>query len=528
MNDKLKDKDGTQITCEKCKGSKFSRLKVYGRSKQVATTGAQLLNFNSGNITSRDGMTINISDDGGFFVDGTPQEPYTNMYNSILSLSAGDYYFWGGNGAAGTVYGQITITKPDGTLYYVNDGKVTIDGTEKEIKFTIQNGNNIEHVDHYTLYTMLNAGSTPLPWEPYTGGQPSPSPEYPQEIVNAGGDGSLNVMVRGKNVFAGRFYYAQYSSGILYITERRKDEEVKFPYQPRNETYGVCKVLKCQKGKNYVISVTNPNKNAVIGMAEYETIEKAIDVGNTLGFAKVDSNELTKSYTAKSDGILACGIAGKWTNGTTTLHECTESELLQVEEASEATSYEPYHEPQSMSVTTPNGLPGIPVSSGGSYTDADGQQWICDEIDFGRGQYTQRIAYTIVDGDAIKFKARGEFWNLPDGSSPGCGDKNYAINNFFSKNMFGSNGRFNFVYALMSAMKKYFETADELNEFCKSKYDAGTPLILYYALTTPIETPLAADQLNAYKALHTYADSTAIISNDADAHIGVTYRRLRD
>lgn len=33
---------------------------------------------------------------------------------------------------------------------------------------------------------MLNEGTTALPYEPYTGGQPSPNPDYPQEIVSAG------------------------------------------------------------------------------------------------------------------------------------------------------------------------------------------------------------------------------------------------------------------------------------------------------------------------------------------------------
>lgn len=33
---------------------------------------------------------------------------------------------------------------------------------------------------------MMNEGSTAMPYEPYTGGQPSPSPDYPQEIVSAG------------------------------------------------------------------------------------------------------------------------------------------------------------------------------------------------------------------------------------------------------------------------------------------------------------------------------------------------------
>ena len=34
---------------------------------------------------------------------------------------------------------------------------------------------------------------------------------------------------------------------------------------------------------------------------------------------------------------------------------------------------------------TPNGLPGIPVTSGGNYTDPTGRQWVCDEVDFGEG-----------------------------------------------------------------------------------------------------------------------------------------------
>lgn len=33
---------------------------------------------------------------------------------------------------------------------------------------------------------MFNKGGIAFPWEPYTGNQPSPSPDYPQEIINAG------------------------------------------------------------------------------------------------------------------------------------------------------------------------------------------------------------------------------------------------------------------------------------------------------------------------------------------------------
>ena len=46
---------------------------------------------------------------------------------------------------------------------------------------------------------------------------------------------------------------------------------------------------------------------------------------------------------------------------------------------------------QTLPISTPNGLPGIPVNSGGNYTDSSGQQWISDEVDLARGVYVQRI-----------------------------------------------------------------------------------------------------------------------------------------
>ena len=52
--------------------------------------------------------------------------------------------------------------------------------------------------------------------------------------------------------------------------------------------------------------------------------------------------------------------------------------------------YEPYRE-QLLTLPTPNGFPGIPVASGGNYTDPQGQQWVCDEVDLERGVKVQRI-----------------------------------------------------------------------------------------------------------------------------------------
>lgn len=60
------------------------------------------------------------------------------------------------------------------------------------------------------------------------------------------------------------------------------------------------------------------------------------------------------------------------------------------------TTYSPYRE-QLLTLPTPNGLPGIPVTSGGNYTDQSSQQWICDEVDFEKGVKVQRVDKAAFD-----------------------------------------------------------------------------------------------------------------------------------
>ena len=50
------------------------------------------------------------------------------------------------------------------------------------------------------------------------------------------------------------------------------------------------------------------------------------------------------------------------------------------------TIFEPYKPAQTLTIPTPNSLRGIKVDSGGNYTDASSQQWVCDEMDLERGK----------------------------------------------------------------------------------------------------------------------------------------------
>lgn len=80
----------------------------------------------------------------------------------------------------GTSYNNVSITWEQTTGEYVDilfsvSGSVTSTTQERLSEFWGR-----------ISYVQLEKGTTATPYEPYTGGKPSPSPEYPQEIVNAG------------------------------------------------------------------------------------------------------------------------------------------------------------------------------------------------------------------------------------------------------------------------------------------------------------------------------------------------------
>lgn len=353
----------------------------------------------------------------------------------------------------------------------------------------------------------------------------TPTPEAPIPIVSAGEDGSIEVKVTGKNLLTGRLYYIDYSMGAGFI---KNENEVSLPYAPKSETSGIGYVIPCAPEKHYAFSVTNPNENAVVAISEYKTLEDAKNKENAIGFVVPSSASPYKSvYTSKGNGVLVCWIAGKWTDGKTTIHECTESELLQLEIGSEATTYEPPRIPQSLTLATPNGLPGVPVSKDGNYTDADGQQWVCDEIDLERGKYVQRVVIENISGGwELKPSSdiSGRFLQSRLTNTFQTADKT-AVCNIASFTSWGPLVNDKYAFAL-SKKVIYFSppkgaeiTAEELNAKLNS---LSFPVVVVGELATPIERDLTPEEIAAYKALRTYGPTT-VITNDAGAGMEVTY-----
>ena len=295
----------------------------------------------------------------------------------------------------------------------------------------------------------------------------TPTPDAPVPIVSAGDGGSLTVKVTGKNRMPPNLKYRD-----IFECFVKKNTPITL----------VFKGDLVSQGGNILFFDENNNQNWF-----------GIDAGKAEHHIKY-SVDVTKCQYLMSD---------------------TASENVCLTWNASSPDYEPYRE-QLLTLPTPNGLPGIPVTSGGNYTDSTGQQWVCDEVDLERGVRVQRVYKVDVDGENVKFEQTGGYCNLSLRKLPDVlydvGEKCFAISTIMSA-VWYFNKDYKFLYLVQSNI------ADQLNESCKKQLGK-----IYYALATPIETPLTPDEIAAYKAIATYAPDTVVQASDG-AGVKLEYQR---
>ena len=172
---------------------------------------------------------------------------------------------------------------------------------------------------------------------------------------------------------------------------------------------------------------------------------------------------------------------------------------------------------QTLTLPTPNSLPGIPVTSGGNYTDSTGQQWVCDEVDLERGVRVQRVnavdlsTCTVTGTTKLAVTKRLSIL-LP---IRGRDYKTEALCN-----------KLQFLVSFSNDTPHFYVDTSNAQVFIPigAKNPEEGEYILLYALATPIETPLTPDEIAAYKAFVTYGPDTVVQAGDG-AGIKLDYQR---
>lgn len=224
-------------------------------------------------------------------------------------------------------------------------------------------------------------------------------------------------------------------------------------------------------------------------------------------------------------------FVGLYASGSAEIGEKLVYTDVQLELGSVSTSFESGTANQILSI--PRNLRGIPVTSGGNYTDATGQQWICDEVDLARGVYVQRADSVVFDGT--------QPWSLY--STTGSTNLRFR-NETIASTVKGATGSNRAAEMMCSALPVRAADATylrndgislELNKglsvYCDScagdvnawiSYLSENPMTLQYVLAEPIETPLSETEIAAYHTLHTNKPHTTLLNSEG-AHMAVEY-----
>ena len=327
----------------------------------------------------------------------------------------------------------------------------------------------------------------------------TPTPDAAVPIVSAGDGGSVAVKVTGKNLFYEQGFQEYFINSVADTVG--------------SAVGNVSCVLQVVTGAKYYVT-----RNKIGTKFRVAVVDKLPTLGNPVtpssGINADSKRQVEISATSKYMVIQCEDEAGF-------------SELMVSLDSS--TAYSPYRE-QLLTLPTPTGLPGIPVTSGGNYTDPQGQQWVCDEVDLERGVKVQRVESRRILSGEVKDAILGV-------------NSCYIIEQNIARP--ANNGQIGHLMCThleraswTSAVDKGaqgicvisnqpyigitiqgFKSANEYKDFI-DKNEVG----IAYQLATPIETPLTPAEIAAYKALAAYGPDTVVQAGDG-AGVKLGYQR---
>ena len=318
--------NGNEIALAKINGNvvfqKNKLLKTFfGDSKQNTTTGKNLLPFPySANEKTQNGINFKANNDGSITINGTSTD---NAYFALLGYGdiSGQVKIEGNYISGGSEDIIINVNYFDGeyhTLATNKGGSTKIDKSVYEkgyIEIYIPQNKNFNNyiIKPILSYEIVNY------WEPYTGGKPSPNPDYPQKISSING---VNLKLVGKNLFdknTQNFINGFLSDTRNTIVDSNNVKTFFIPCNP-NSIYTISK----QKGNYFRVATTIYEPSLGISLSQ-------IIVNNNSSSITINTNNDSK--------YLLFNVYDK------TQDFVSESDMLnsiQLEKGSQVTTYEPY------------------------------------------------------------------------------------------------------------------------------------------------------------------------------------------
>ena len=426
-----------------------------------------------------------------------------NSENAKILVTVGKTYIlsW----ESEQIEGSRTFIFPNGMI--ANSVEVK---NEKQVKYTVPVG-----IDYITFRVgvlkkgqtisfkniMFEEGSERTDFEPYTGGKPSPSPEYPQEIKAV-----VNPVIK------------THGTNLLDIKDVAETVD-----KNNGLTYSVQKGIIKVKG--------TATSSASTGINFMSGVNKKITANNTYIFNPnpTKKEETSVCYLDFSNNVnLGMSISGNSVNKPINIQEIQASYMFtlfvrvtkgakidmewkpQLIISNTLLPYQPY---QSSQATLPYELYAIPVSSGGNVT-IGGQRYMADYVDIEKGVLVRNVKKMNIDSYTWKLNeetvgtvrtSKSIFLNSTTRSERILSNK---FTNLYSSEGFDrswSNKIYNITNGQLVMLLTY---GIEVTEEQWNKIKDG--LVILYKLSEPEKVDLIQDQIEAFKELSTYYPKTYI------------------
>lgn len=333
-------------------------------------------------------------------------------------------------------------------------------------------------------------------------GVPSPNNRVP--MVNAGDGGNIETIITAKN----RFDFDGWKASCVPTRANVGFGEESVTITAMEDDAFVVSEIKVPVvgGKTYTITFNVSDDN--IFKTNYLFKNGVVDDSLHVHYG-------TKyTFTADADAQFYTVRFGIPDAGNTV----TFSDIMFVEGV-DVLPYEPGVPMQIINVSTPGGLRGNPVPTGGTYTDETGKQWVCDEVDLGRGVRVQRIS-RVVGNDTNAVFVQPGMWYINGVIASTVGGRLGVLASHYKA--YSTNEAQHGNVCVNGLGMIVFGNEAYTDEATMRANLAQNPVTVDYILTSPIETPLTADELAAFRAMTSNKPST-VVYNDAGAGMAVDY-----
>ena len=294
------------------------KFSLEGKTEQKSYIGKNLLNYVD-NLQSISGLTNTLNSDGSITTAGKPTADYTRIvknYDITNFLEDKQAYTISQEKLNRKVFIQISAKKKDGTYTYYDSSAGKLSFTVDKSLYTnysiviqtptmsVWGDESLTITNKYMLCKGTDTADSSF--EPYVGKQPSPNPDYPQQIENI--EGVENIWFGAGSATVNGVTFTKNDDGSYDITGTATADA---------NCYGYANVIdsKLVNNKVYTISI-NKLYSSSVGILT-EALADSTWVSHAMPPLVINNNISNYKYITIPDNVTKIRYGLRVTKGTT-------------------------------------------------------------------------------------------------------------------------------------------------------------------------------------------------------------------